>query len=112
MATALNSTRRNSVTYCREEKIENYLVKRVEEEGGRAYKFTSPGRRFVPDRLLALPRKRFKEPLSLVECKAPTGRIHPGQAREHAFLWALGIRVRVVHTRDEVDEILRELRRG
>lgn len=35
-----------------EKVIEAHLVKRVKEQGGIAYKFTSPQRRSVPDRLV------------------------------------------------------------
>lgn len=37
-----------------EKTIEAHLVKRVKERGGVAYKFTSPQRRSVPDRLVLL----------------------------------------------------------
>ena len=39
-----------------ESEIEKYLVKRVKQIGGKAYKFTSPAHRGVPDRILVLPR--------------------------------------------------------
>jgi len=35
--------------------IEAYLVQKVKELGGIAYKFTSPQRRSVPDRLCLFP---------------------------------------------------------
>jgi hypothetical protein len=38
----------------RERDVEAHLVKRVKEAGGIAYKFTSPQRRSVPDRLVLL----------------------------------------------------------
>lgn len=38
-----------------EKQIEAYLVKRVKDVGGRAYKFTSPAHRGVADRVVCLP---------------------------------------------------------
>ncbi|WP_375199087.1 VRR-NUC domain-containing protein [Cupriavidus metallidurans] len=75
-----------------ESKIEAHLVKRVKEIGGIAYKFTSPQRRSVPDRLVLLPGGRA----TFVECKA-TGE-HPteAQAREHARFGGLGFPVLVI----------------
>lgn len=40
-----------------EKKIEEHLCKRVKEAGGVAFKFTSPQRRSVPDRLVLLDAK-------------------------------------------------------
>jgi hypothetical protein len=38
-----------------EKQVERYLVKKVEAVGGKAYKFTSPGRGGVADRIVCLP---------------------------------------------------------
>lgn len=83
----------------RESKIETHLVERVKAAGGVAFKFTSPARRSVPDRLVLMPGGRA----TFVECKA-TGQ-HPtdAQAREHARLWALGFPVLVIDTLEAVD---------
>jgi hypothetical protein len=100
-------------SYEREDGVENYLVKRVKEEGGRAYKFTSPGRRNVPDRLCALPKRKFKEPLVLWELKSPdVAKLREGQEHEVAYLAGLGIVVRVAWTKAMVDELIEGLRRG
>jgi len=62
----------------REKKVEAFLVKEVKKLGGVAYKFTSPNRRSVPDRLVVLPGLKPK----FVELKA-TGEVPtPGQERE------------------------------
>jgi hypothetical protein len=37
--------------YVREKVIENYLCEEAKKIGGLCYKFTSPGRRGVPDRI-------------------------------------------------------------
>lgn len=51
----------------REDVIERHLVNEVKKAGGIAYKFTSPGRRGVPDRIVLLPNGK----IIFVECKAP-----------------------------------------
>ena len=40
----------------KEGKVEQYLVQQVEKRGGKAYKWVSPGRRGVPDRIIVLPQ--------------------------------------------------------
>ena len=90
------------MTYQREDSVENYLVQRVEALGGVAYKFTSPGRVGVPDRLCVLPGGV----LFFVECKAPQGRLAPSQRREIKRLRDMGQSVLVVWSRESVDEEL------
>lgn len=83
----------------RESVIEAYLVKRVKEAGGTAYKFTSPQRRSVPDRLVLMPGGRA----AFVECKATGEKPTEAQAREHARLWSLGFPVLVIDSKPAVD---------
>ena len=61
----------------RENEIERYLKKRVETEGGKCWKWVSPGRRGVPDRMVLLPGGR----LLFVELKAPGKTERPDQVR-------------------------------
>lgn len=86
----------------RESTIERYLCKRVKEAGGQCYKFVSPGRRNVPDRMVVLPGRR---PI-FVELKAPGGELRPGQRREHERMRALGLQVRVISLKGEVEMLL------
>ena len=58
-----------------EKHIEAYLVKRVKEIGGIAYKFVSPAHRGVADRVVCLPNGV----VWFVELKAPGGRLSPLQ---------------------------------
>lgn len=74
--------------------IERALVARVQILGGLCEKFTSPGRRSVPDRIVSLPGGR----LIFVECKASGKQPAPLQARDHASRRALGFEVRVIST--------------
>lgn len=85
----------------REDVIERHLVNEVKKAGGIAYKFVSPGRRAVPDRLVLLPGGK----VIFVECKAPGEKPRPDQLREHARLFALGHQVVVLDSKD-LGEIL------
>ncbi|HHP9706330.1 VRR-NUC domain-containing protein [Yersinia enterocolitica] len=80
------------MAYIREDSIEDHLVKEVKKAGGIAYKFISPGRRSVPDRLVLLPGGK----VIFVECKAPGEKPTAAQLREHDKLRALGFTVRVL----------------
>ncbi len=55
------------MAYERENLIEKHLVAEVKKAGGVAFKFVSPGRRSVPDRIVLLPGGR----IIFVECKSP-----------------------------------------
>ena len=55
----------------KEKIIEKYLVQRVKNLGGRAYKFTSPAHRGVADRVVCLPNGQTW----FIELKAPDGRL-------------------------------------
>ncbi|MGE4775179.1 VRR-NUC domain-containing protein [Yersinia enterocolitica] len=83
------------MAYIREDSIEDNLVKEVKKAGGIAYKFISPGRRSVPDRLVLLPGGK----VIFVECKAPGEKPTAAQLREHEKLRALGFTVRVLDSK-------------
>ena len=87
----------------RERKIEQRLVELVKLAGGTAYKFTSPGRAGVPDRLVLLPAGK----LFFVELKAPGKKPTAKQSYEHAKLRALGQTVLVVDSLDACDGVVR-----
>lgn len=75
-----------------EKQVEQALVQRVKELGGICEKFTSPGRRAVPDRIVTLPGGR----IVFVECKAPGKRPTLTQVLDHERRRALGCDVRVI----------------
>ena len=81
-----------------ERDIESALVKRVKELNGLCEKFTSPGRRSVPDRLVTLPG----DIVIFVELKAPGKRPTPLQLRDHQRRRALGCDVRVIDSLEQV----------
>ena len=63
----------------REDDIETYLFKQVKKYGGYTYKFTVPGRRNVPDRIMMLPGICMQ----FVELKKPGEKPTEAQLREH-----------------------------
>jgi len=86
----------------REDQIENRLVRGVKRLCGMCEKFTSPGRRSVPDRLITLPGGA----VIFVECKRPGGKPTANQTRDHERRRRLGAEVYVVSTPDEVQELI------
>lgn len=77
-----------------EKDIERAFVARVKSLGGMAEKFTSPGRRSVPDRLVTMPGGQ----IIFVELKAPGKKPTDAQKRDHDRRKALGCDVRVIDT--------------
>lgn len=77
-----------------EKDIEAALVRRVKALGGLCEKFTSPGRRSVPDRIVTLPKGR----VIFVELKAPGKKPSELQERDHQRRRDLGCDVRVIDT--------------
>lgn len=89
----------------REKEVEQYLVKRVKEMGGKAYKWVSPGNDGVPDRIVF-----FYGMTVLVELKAPGKKPTPLQIAKHKELEKLGQQVFVLDTKEDVDQFIQGLR--
>lgn len=89
----------------RESAIERRLVAEAVKRGGVAPKFVSPGLDGVPDRLLLFPGGR----LAFVEVKAPGKKPRPLQRRRIEQLTALGFRVFVLDSKEQIGEILDEV---
>lgn len=87
----------------RETHIEQYLRKKIEELGGTAYKFVSPGHTSVPDRLCVLPQGY----VLFIECKRPGKMPTSKQQEEIAKLCELGQWVYWVDTKGKIDKIYR-----
>nr|WP_206427612.1 VRR-NUC domain-containing protein [Burkholderia gladioli] len=85
-----------------EKTVEAYLVERVRALGGTAYKFTSPARASVPDRIVILPPGR----IFFVELKRPGGKLTRGQEREHEHLRRLGADVRMLDSIGAINAFL------
>ncbi|MBB6670260.1 VRR-NUC domain-containing protein [Cohnella nanjingensis] len=92
----------------RERDIESYLRDQVRDAGGRAMKWNSPGNSGVPDRIVFLPGKVTV----FVETKAPGKKPTALQQSQHRKLAGLGHHVRVIDSREQVDELLTEFREG
>lgn len=89
----------------RESEVERLFVK----QEPCALKFTSPGRRGVPDRLVLRPvpeaaRELVAQYVRFVELKRPGEKPRPEQVREHARLRALGFRVDVIDSKQQVKD--------
>lgn len=88
-----------------ERDIERALAKKVEEIGGRCWKFTSPGRAGVPDRICLLRGGK----VAFVEVKGPGKKLRPLQRKRKDELEALGFRVHVLDTAERIDELIAEI---
>lgn len=91
-----------------EKLVERRLRERLKALGGHAYKFVSPGRVGVPDRLCLLPvapehREIVARYVRFVEAKRPGGKPSSAQEREHERLRALGYQVLVIDSYESTD---------
>lgn len=85
-----------------ERQIEAYLVKRVKELGGIAYKFVSPAHRGVSDRIVVLPGGG----VVFVELKTETGALSPLQEQFAKDMTRLGQNYIVLRSKEEVDAFI------
>ena len=85
-----------------EKEIENYLVRKIKNKKGVAYKFTSPGNSGVPDRLCLLPNGK----IFFVELKSPGKKPRALQVNQIRKITNLGQRVYVVDSKEMVDRVL------
>jgi len=86
-----------------EKDLERYLVKRVKDAGGRAYKFVSPSNRGVSDRIVCLPGRTI-----FVELKRTGGALSPLQKLFAADMEALGQKYVCLWSKQEIDKWLSE----
>lgn len=93
----------------RESLVEKYLVERVEANGGTAEKFTSPGRRNVPDRIVCFEPTLWCgcPTVIFVECKATGEKPTPAQLRDHDRRRKMGFEVYVVDSHEAVDAFIK-----
>ena len=88
-----------------EKSTEDYLVSRIRDLTGAIRKFSYIGTRGGPDRICFLPGGK----IFLVEVKRPKGgRLSEHQKTEIATLAALGTKVHVVATKEDVDRMIEE----
>lgn len=87
----------------RESEVERYLKKQVEANGGKCWKWVSPGRIGVPDRIVIMPGGT----IFFVELKSPGKKERASQVRVQQILRKLGCLVfSSIDSREKVDAIL------
>lgn len=82
-----------------ESSVEKYLNTQVKKAGGLSRKYTSPGRRGVPDRIVILNGYVY-----FVELKRPGEKPRPDQLAEHKAMANNGIKVHILDSKQAVDE--------
>lgn len=82
-----------------EKQIEAYLVKRVKDLGGVAYKFVSPAHRGVADRIVCLPDGSTH----FVELKTEGGRLSPLQQVFQSEMARMNQNYCVLWSKEDVD---------
>ena len=85
-----------------EKSVEQALIKAVQERGGLALKFVSPGLSGVPDRIVLMPGRRC----AFMELKAPGMHLRPLQAKRKRTLEALGFPVFLIDHPDQIGGVL------
>ena len=86
--------------------LQRYFKRQCKEHGIYWRKLTFEGRRGAPDTLIAIIGRAV-----FVELKSPTGKgkLSKLQEREIGHMRDAGLDVRVIQTKEEVDDIIREL---
>ena len=92
----------------KESQLEKRLRVKVEKLGGLCFKWVSPGKRGVPDRICILPKGRTV----YVEMKAPGGKLSPLQHKRIQELEKRGHEVYVLASKQQVDEFISEIGGG
>lgn len=85
----------------RESRIESELRKRIEEIGGKAFKFSSPGNNGVPDRIIL-----YNGGCYFVELKRPGQELKPLQRVMRKKFYTLGFKIYVIDTFDKVGDFI------
>ena len=91
-----------------ERDVEKHFIWTVERMGGITYKFTSPGRKGVADRIACLPDGSTW----FVELKTKGGRLSPLQKMFAADMAALNQRYMCIWTKEQVNEFAAISRTG
>lgn len=89
-----------------EKAIERYLCEQVKGLKGEAYKFVSPMRRFVLDRICVMPHGK----VWFVELKSTGQRPCEGQMREITRLVSKGHHASWADSKEDVDNIIKLMR--
>lgn len=84
-----------------ERDIEQYLVDTIAKLGGKAFKFSSPSNKAVPDRICVIPNGG----IVFIECKATLKKPTPLQLKVINYLRSLGQKVLVVDSKEMIDTL-------
>ncbi len=84
--------------------IEDYLIKQAENNNCLCYKFTSPGKRGVPDRIII-----GHSYTVFIECKSPTGTTRTQQDFRIKEMRDHGALVYVLNTKSSIDDFFEKL---
>lgn len=87
-----------------ENDIEKYLVRKVRGSGGLCLKFTSPGTRAVPDRIVI-----YKKVVYFVELKRPGGKPRTDQVKMMQRFYDQGFLIHILTTKEEVDHFIQAI---
>lgn len=77
----------------------------VKNVGGQAYKFTSPGKRGMPDRIVSLGNGR----VAFAELKAPGKPLEPLQRKRAEELRSQGFKVFKIDSHADIDNFIMEV---
>ena len=88
-----------------EKDIESYGVRKMKQADILFYKFVSPSRNGVPDRI-AMANGR----VVFVELKRPGGKPRGQQIKVHETMRAHGMDVRVIDSKEGIDALIKELK--
>lgn len=88
--------------------IESYLEKQSEKHGCICYKFTSPGRKGMPDRIVIGIDKQNRKHTDFIETKAPGEKPRLLQEIVHDDMRKHGATVFVLSTKEQVDAYFKE----
>lgn len=88
-----------------EKEIEQYFKTQIKKLGGMALKFESPGFTGVPDRLVLMPNGK----IFFAEIKRASGKLSSRQEFVIKQFEALGIKVYVIKSKEQVDYVVQTL---
>ena len=91
-----------------EKELEAKLRDAVKQQGGRAYKFTSPGNTGVPDRLVVFPEGK----IGFIELKQTGKKPTKNQMLQMNRLMALGCKVYLLDSCTRIPYVLEDIQSG
>lgn len=87
-----------------ENDIENYLISQVKMLGGECFKFTSPGNRAVPDRIVL-----YQGVAYFIELKRPGGKPRKDQVKMAKRFFNQGCPIHVLSSKAQVRAFISEI---